>query len=65
VLPYNIWPEALEGEKREAENILKDQPDVWFNALKVSYDELLPKVRDDFREKEMVDLNRDLFSRLV
>jgi glycosyltransferase involved in cell wall biosynthesis len=65
VLPYNIWPEALEAEKREAENILKDQPDVWFNALKASYDELLPKVRDDFREKEMVDLNRDLFSRLV
>lgn len=66
VLPYNVWPEVIAGEIRQMEEFLTEKPDDSWTAAKIRCSrKLLDIVRADFRDKEKVDLNRDLFSCLV
>lgn len=66
VLPYNVWPEVLAKEVQMLEERLVAQPNDSWTAVKVRCNKkLLDIVRADFRDKEKVDVNRDLFSRLA
>lgn len=66
VLPYNVWPEVIAREiQTMEEHLAADPTDSWTAAKVRCNKKLLDVVRADFRDKEKVDLNRDLFSRLV
>lgn len=66
VLPYNVWPEVIAREiQRMEERMAAESDDRWTAAKVRCSKKLLDIVRADFRDKEKVDLNRDLFSRLV
>lgn len=67
VLPYNVWPEVIAREIQQMEIKTEDKKthDSWTSAKIRCAKKLLDVVRTDFRDKEKVDLNRDLFSRLA
>ncbi len=62
VLPYSIWPEELQWRLNEMRAV-NDKADIWNMANRDCIEQLLDIVRKDFREKEKIDLNRDIFVR--
>jgi len=61
VLPFSTWPEELQKELNNLE--IADNKDIWNDAKVYCIKELLDRVRNDFREKEKIALNRDIFVR--
>lgn len=62
VIPFSTWPEGLQKELNDLA-ALTDRIDIWNTAKADCIKELLAIVRNDFREKEKIDLNRDIFVR--
>lgn len=62
ILPYFTWPERLQRRLNDIK-AADDRTDMWNEAKIDCMQELLDTVRTDFREKEKIDLNRDIFVR--
>jgi hypothetical protein len=61
VLPYNVWPEVLQTEIDRAESNGGDELIPGELSVKKVF---LQKVRTDFREKEKVDVHRDIYTQI-
>lgn len=62
ILPYSTWPEGLQW-KLDDLIAADNKMDIWNEAKIDCMQKLLDTVRTDFREKEKIDLNRDIFVR--
>ncbi len=66
VLPYNVYPEGMASEMNILKNIVQnDDNNIVAKAKLQAIEKLIERVRDDFRNKEKVDVHRDMFSQPV
>ena len=64
ILVYDMWPEELSVMVNRLKKTVSEKNNLMERISLKCYERLLEQVRHDFREKEKVDLIRDMYRQL-